>query len=265
MAKAIKKPLKKSRSFSKDILEGRIPEDNFSIFKTFKNLFVFPKYAYKKDAVTILSCDPGISNFAYILFSIPVPCISDNPVAEIINCLKNVQTHRFGFIESCLSELRQDNLAPYINKFREDNKELFSHSSDYLVLERFQARALKGPRNEVINFNICNLINSMLTSENPVRHVRLFIPSQWKRYLTYKKDDQEIEGLQIIYDTLSADKSLKRVLKDHHVDSFLIGAYFYLTLILGARKDEVEFKVPLVEFLVANTIPYLKSVLHLYK
>jgi hypothetical protein len=257
---------KQKRITQKDILEGNLPGETFSIFKGVKKFFVFPKYSYKKDTVTVLACDPGIQNFAYSFFSLPVPSASNTfSGADIVNCLKVIQIRSLGFIESCLSELRHEDITPYISRFKEDNKDIINCGADYLTLERFQARDLKGPRNEVINFNIATLVNLVLQAPFPVRSVKLVIPSQWKRFLTYKKEGQEIIGLDKIYETLSLDKSLKKVIKPHHVDSFLIGIYFYLSLVLGSKKDEEEFKVPVVEYLIEETINTLKNNLNLVK
>lgn len=262
-----KKPTKNQKKVTqKDILEGRLPEETFSIFKTVKSLFVFPKYSYKKDSITILACDPGIQNFAYAFFSLSIPSASENFTGHnVVNCLKAIQIRSLGFVESCLSELRYDNIVPYINRFKEDNKDIINCGADYLTLERFQARDLKGPRNEVINFNMSTLINAMLHTACPVRNVKLVIPAQWKRYLTYKKNEEEVTGLDKIYAALAADKSLKKVVKPHHVDSLLIGIYLYLSLILGSKKDEEEFKIPVVEYLVDETLSILRGNINLFK
>lgn len=232
-----------------------------TIVQSLKDLFVFPRYDYRKNKSIILACDPGIKNFAYVLIESPDTIHSKGISKELLlDFLKEIKILECGFLKSCLSELRQDNVIPYITRFKRDNQGIFSCSPDYLVLERYQARDLRGPRNEVINFNICNVINSFLHGNHPVRNTRLFIAAQWKRYFNLDKTNQ-VKGLDLLFDTWKKDKQLRKTnrLTDHQTDAFLIGVYHILDLLLGDIKDQPEIRETAVKYLIENTADYFRN------
>lgn len=231
-----------------------------NLVQSFKDLFVFPRYDYQKNTSVILACDPGIKNFAYVLIEAPDTLTTGKPIDKdlVLDFLKQIRIVDCGFLKSCLAELRQDNIVPYLIRFNRDNRDIFRCNPDYLVLERYQSRDLRGPRNEVINFNICNVINNMLHNGSPIRNTRLFIAAQWKRYFNLDKVNK-IKGLDLVYDTWKKDKQLRKILTDHQTDAFLIGIYHILDLLLAERKDSPEIREAAVEHLIKNTANYFRT------
>lgn len=229
-----------------------------SIIQSLKGLFVYPKFDYSKGSLVIFACDPGIKNFAYCLIEVPAIATTEDRLKDLEAFLDNVRIIECGLFKSCLSEIRQDNLLPYLDRFKKDNAKLFTKEIDHLVLERYQARDLRGPRNEVINFNICNVINNFLAAEYPVRNTRLFIAAQWKRYFNIDKVNK-VKGLDLLYDNWKKDKQLRKLVTDHQTDAFLIGIYFALDNLLGAEKDKPQLREYLVTFLINNTANYFRK------
>lgn len=234
-----------------------------SLVQSLKDLFVFPRYDYKKNKSIIFAGDPGIKNFAYVIMEAPdtiCKTVEELTPDLVIDFLKEVKILSCGFLKSCLTELRQENIVPYIQKFKWDNRDVFKCNPDYLVLERYQTRDLRGPRNEVINFNISNVINTLLHSNHPIRNTRLLIAAQWKRYFNLDKTGQ-VKGLDLVYDTWKKDKQLRKTdgLTDHQTDAFLIGVYHLLDLSLESKKENPEIREKVVNYLIANTASYFRN------
>lgn len=232
-----------------------------TIVQSLKDLFVFPRYDYAKNRSVILACDPGIKNFAYVLLESPDTLQAKTVTPEtLVTFLKDIKILDCGFLKSCLAELRQENVIPYFHRFKRDNAEIFSCSPDYLIMERYQSRDLRGPRNEVINFNICNVIHNLLDSNHPIRNTRLLIAAQWKRYFNLDKTNK-VKGLDLMYDTWKKDKQLKRTngLTDHQTDAFSIGIYHILDTLLSEVKDRPDLREAAVTYLIANTANYFRT------
>jgi hypothetical protein len=232
------------------------------LVEALKSFFVFPKYDYRKQTSIVLAADPGIKNFAYVLLEAQTDIdYTEAPTAEtLLNFIKNIKIRNCGFLKSCLTELRQDNIIPYIHRFAADNAEVFNHSIDYLILERYQARDFRGPRNEVINFNICNTINCLLQSKHALRNTRLVIPAQWKKYYTLDKA-HKIKGVDLVYETWKKDKQLRKNhnLTDHQTDAFLIGVYLLLDIYFKDYKDLPDYKNVIVPYIINNTANFFRT------
>lgn len=231
------------------------------LIDVFKELFVFPKYDYKKDTVTVFAADPGIKNFGYVIIEASNNIVlRDEYLKEDITAfLNSIKIIDCGFLKSCITELRQDNIIPYVQQFHTDNENIFTYPVDYLVLERYQARDLRGPRNEIINFLICSTVHAFMQSKSTVSNARLLIPAQWKRYYTLDKTHQ-VKGLDLVYDSWKADKQLKRVhkLTDHQTDAFLIGVYFLLDLLFREKKDQPVVREQLVTALIESVADFFR-------
>ena len=257
---------KKKESLKKTSQQSNTPvkksKKEVSLVQSLKDLFVFPKYDYRKNKSIILSCDPGIKNFAYILIEAPDTLQKQEELTaeSVIQFLEQVKILECGFLKSCLTELRQENVIPYIQKFKVDNREVFKCNPDYLVMERYQTRDLRGPRNEVINFNISNVINSLLHSTSPVRNTRLLIAAQWKKFYNLDKTNK-VKGLDLVYDTWKKDKQLRKTngLTDHQTDAFLLGIYHILDLNLSSKKDLPEIREKVVNYLISNCANYFRT------
>lgn len=240
--------------------EKKLKTKKPTIVQSLKDLFVFPRYDYKKNKSIILSCDPGIKNFAYVLIDSPDSLRAETVTTEsLVAFLKELKILDCGFLRSCLAEMKHENIIPYIHRFKRDNMEVFSSNPDYLVMERYQARDMRGPRNEVINFNICNVINNLMDSSRPIRNTRLYIAAQWKRYFNLDKTTK-VRGLDLVWDTWKKDKQLRKTngLTDHQTDAFLIGVYFILDTLLGEVKDKPELREAAVQYLIQNTANHFR-------
>ena len=231
------------------------------LIDVFKELFVFPKFDYKKDTITVFAADPGIKNFGYAIIeaSNNITLRDDHLREDVAAFLNSIKIIDCGFLKSCITELRQDNIIPYVQQFHADNETIFTHPVDYLVLERYQARDLRGPRNEIINFLICSTVHAFMHSKSAVSNARLLIPAQWKRYYTLDKTHQ-VKGLDLVYASWKADKQLKRVhkLTDHQTDAFLIGVYFLLDLLFREKKDQPAIREQLVTTLIESTADFFR-------
>lgn len=260
-------PLKKQKTSPKIKMNKvtntqKQPKSSKKVLEVIKDLFVFPKYDYNKQKIKIFAGDPGIKNFGYSIFEINSSFEVDlnnmeKTQHEINTFLQSIQIIECGFLRNCITELRYDNIIPYLQKFHESNANIYSSDPDYLVLERYQARDLRGPRNEVINILISALITKFHCKPNNLRNARLLIPSQWKRFYTLDPTNQN-KGLDLIYDKWKKDKYLKRKCKltDHQTDAFLMGVYYVVDSILKDIKDPKPIRELIVNYLIENTSQY---------
>lgn len=232
-----------------------------SVVDALKELFVFPRYSYKKHVIRILAGDPGIKNFGYTIIEASNKCFETNNLSSenLQLFLDSIKIIDCGFLTSCLTELRHDNIIPYIEKFHQDNSYLYETNPDYIVMERYQARDLRGPRNEVINFSIASILNKFLL-DNDHSHAKLIIPAQWKRYYTLDKENK-VKGLDLVYNTWKKDKLLTRTYKltDHQTDAFLLGVYCLLDIMIQKQKDAPEVRAFIVNHLINQTKFYFKN------
>lgn len=246
------------------------------LLSALKDLFIFPKYDYDKQTITIFAGDPGIKNFGYVIFEasnyididIDDRCLDTEELrnelyTKLEALMTSISIRRVGFLKNCIADLRFDNLIPYLDYFHRSNKELYDINIDYLVLERYQARDLKGPRNEIINISIASLIAKLSAKPYNVRNARLLIPAQWKRYYTLDKTNN-VKGLDLVYDTWKKDKELRKTyqLTDHQTDALLLGIYFLLDLLLGPKKDIPIIKEWLVNYCIKNAANIFRQYFH---
>ena len=193
--------------------------------------------------MVFLSCDPGISNFAYTVFKISYPDKNLPILERVLQIYDSLEILDYSFIQTPITELKYPNIIPRVDSFIQDNLQLRNYEPDYIVLERFQARGItRGPANEIINYHIA-LVLSLFSSEQgkdtSIKAGRLLIPAQWKRYYTISKGDSFLETK---YGELKLqDKLYKKKVKIHHLDSLFMGLFFYLDLYVE-DKDTVEFK-----------------------
>ena len=228
------------------------PEFKLDLFSNLQNPISFTlKQSYVKDRYTFLSCDPGISNFAFVIFSIsaesalkPLLKEGDGGIQLVEETFKSVTIEEFGFLKNPLLDLKHHNIFPIVETLLKGNKNLKKHNPDYVVLERFQARGVtRGPVNEIINYHIAFILADLLEDSSftkSKRVGRLLIPAQWKRYYALDKENSFLEEL---YGKLKLEsKDFKKEVKVHHIDSLMLGLYLYLDTFFPAVKDLQEFK-----------------------
>ena len=123
------------------------------------------------DGINILSMDPGTSNFGVF-----------GGVLYGAKSLHRVKASVSTMLRNPIKDLRDSEVAQ--EKFRKEIKDLcLMTSPDFIVMERFQARGLRGTTGELVSFMI-GLIAGMLPSVRELlgKHITLVTPiaSQWK-------------------------------------------------------------------------------------
>jgi hypothetical protein len=265
----IKNVLKKSKTSSdktkadKNKRSAKKSKPLLATLKAVTDLLVIAKYNYKKDSVVFFCGDPGIKNFGYVIVKTPRFTLNvdeannEQVLAYIMNFLADVKLTHVGFLQQTLTEVKQGNIIPHIQDFREKNSTVFNTPVDHVVMERYQARGFKGPSNEIINLNLSLTVNNFLNKQ--VSSARLLIPAQWKRYYNLL-DKPEGKGLDILYDAWKNDKQLKRNCKltEHQTDAFLLGIYAILDMYLKERKDLKQIRQAVVGYLLTKTPQYFR-------
>ena len=156
---------------------------------------------------TVLSCDPGKTNFAF--------CLSEH---ELDGTRHKVRIIRSGILENTESLIRDlnSNKLPDIPLYREVSELVSERHLDLFVAERFMSRGIKtGNTAEIISLAIMMLV-SLIQRVYPDCDCALVTAAQWKKSFNGAVKPTN-GGLDKLY-------KLARV-SNHQLDAALIGLY----------------------------------------
>lgn len=151
----------------------------------------------------IAGIDPGSRNFAITVIDDNKKVIKTTLIQNAIRNLTNTPTKKEPLI------FRQQ-VSRFLKEIRPYLIDL-----DYLLIERFQGRGLRGSQGEMVSVMIGLLVADC--RKHKIKYT-LLTASQWKNHFNRLYKEYNLNDL---YETAKAYK-----LKPHTIDSFLIACYY---------------------------------------
>lgn len=191
--------------------------DNWHSLKELEVKAVLAKKFVK--AVRVLSFDPGVSNFAWSVVEVRRPFAAKVVASGML----------YNTVKTFSDDLQRD-----VADFLSEVTSLFTtYKPDHFIMERFQARGMKGTTIELVNLMLGAFLSWLTERQFSFKHrVKLITASQWKNEWNRNSD---------------LDKIYKRTsVVPHQVDAVgiaLYGAYYWFKDKPFANIKKLESKI----------------------